>query len=55
MVAHRLSTVKDCDRILVIEEGRISESGTYDELIKKNGSFAALVKKQMSVNGEDSH
>lgn len=47
MVAHRLSTVKDCDRIIMIEEGRISESGTYDELIKKNGSFAALVKKQM--------
>ena len=47
MVAHRLSTVKDCDRIIVIEEGRVSEGGTYEELLEKNGSFAALVKKQM--------
>ena len=45
-IAHRLSTVKHCDRILVLDEGRICEEGTYEELIKKNGVFAELVKKQ---------
>ena len=46
MVAHRLSTVKECDRILMLEEGRITEEGTYDELMEKNGSFANLVRRQ---------
>lgn len=46
MVAHRLSTVIHCDRIVVIEKGRIVEQGTYDELIAKNGVFAQLVSKQ---------
>ena len=50
MVAHRLSTVKNCDRILLLEKGKICESGTYDELIKKNGRFANLVKKQLKDN-----
>ena len=45
-IAHRLSTVKHCDRILVLDKGRICEEGTYEELIKKNGVFAELVKKQ---------
>jgi NHLM bacteriocin system ABC transporter ATP-binding protein len=46
VIAHRLSTVKDCDRIVVLERGRIAEEGSYDELIKKNGSFAELVRFQ---------
>ena len=46
VIAHRLSTIKHCDRILVMEDGKIAESGTYDELIEKNGLFAALVKRQ---------
>lgn len=46
VVAHRLSTVRHCDRILVVDDGRIAEEGTYDELIKKNGLFADLVKRQ---------
>ena len=45
-IAHRLSTVQHCDRILVLDKGRICEEGTYEELIEKNGVFAELVKKQ---------
>ena len=47
MVAHRLSTVMGCDRILVMEGGRIVEEGTYDELLDKGGRFARLVRKQV--------
>ena len=47
VIAHRLSTIKNCDRIVVISKGRIAEDGTYDDLMKKNGFFASLVKRQM--------
>ena len=46
MVAHRLSTIRQCDRIVVLDGGRITEDGTYEELIAKNGFFAELVKRQ---------
>lgn len=46
VVAHRLSTIRHCDRIVVLNEGSIIEDGTYDELIKKNGFFAELVERQ---------
>ena len=46
VIAHRLSTVKNCDRILYLEGGRIVEDGTYDELIAANGPFAELVERQ---------
>ena len=46
VVAHRLSTIKHCDRILYLEDGRIVEDGTYDELIAKGGLFAELVERQ---------
>ncbi|MBX7105479.1 MAG: ABC transporter ATP-binding protein/permease [Gemmataceae bacterium] len=44
LVAHRLSTLADADRILVFEEGRVAESGTYKELLARNGVFASLVE-----------
>ncbi len=44
MVAHRLSTFADADRILVFDEGRLAETGSYDELIARNGLFAELVR-----------
>lgn len=47
VVAHRLSTVRECDRIIMLEEGKIIEEGTYDELIAKNGKFKELVARQM--------
>lgn len=46
VVAHRLSTIKQCDRIIVLDGGKIIEDGTYDELIKANGFFAELVERQ---------
>ena len=46
VVAHRLSTIKQCDRILVLDAGTIIEDGTYDELIDQNGFFAELVRRQ---------
>ena len=48
MIAHRLSTVRDCDAIIVIDKGRIIEAGTHDELIKRNGVYAKLHQAQMS-------
>jgi len=42
-IAHRLSTVRDADQIVVLDAGRIVEIGTYDELIARDGQFAALV------------
>ena len=51
MVAHRLSTVKGFDRIILLEDGRITEEGTYEELMENNGHFAELVRKQL-VQGE---
>ena len=46
VVAHRLSTVRHCDRILVVDGGRIAEEGTYEELMERNGLFAELVARQ---------
>ena len=42
VIAHRLSTVRDADRIVVIEDGLIVEEGTHDELLLKNGEYAKL-------------
>ncbi|MBR3056933.1 MAG: ABC transporter ATP-binding protein [Clostridiales bacterium] len=46
IIAQRISTTKKADRILILQDGKISESGTHDELIKKGGYYAELVKLQ---------
>lgn len=48
VIAHRLSTLLNCDRVIVLDKGCIQEEGTYQELIEKNGIFAKLVKNQMA-------
>lgn len=47
VIAHRLSTVRNADKIVVINNGTITESGTHDELIEKGGDYAALYKTQL--------
>ena len=46
IIAHRLSTVRNADRIAVIEDGRITELGSHDQLMAKNGAYAELVRTQ---------
>ncbi len=46
VIAHRLSTIRDADLILYMENGNIEESGTHDELMKKQGRYAALYESQ---------
>jgi ATP-binding cassette subfamily B protein len=43
-VAHRLSTAREADRVIVLEDGRVVEEGRPDELIRNGGKFAALVE-----------
>ena len=46
IVAHRLSTIRNCDKIIVMDAGRIVETGGFDELVSRGGIFASLVKRQ---------
>ncbi|MDX9726915.1 MAG: ATP-binding cassette domain-containing protein, partial [Bacteroidales bacterium] len=49
IVAHRLSTVRNADKIVVLENGGITESGTHNELIGKKGAYFRLVKNQLEL------
>ena len=51
VVAHRLSTVRHADQIVVLEAGRIIEKGTHDTLIEKKGAYYTLIKNQLELGG----
>jgi ABC-type multidrug transport system fused ATPase/permease subunit len=59
IIAHRISTVKEADQIIYLDQGKILERGTHTELLALNGSYASLYRKQLleeqeSRNGESS-
>ncbi|MDB4286465.1 ATP-binding cassette domain-containing protein, partial [bacterium] len=47
IIAHRLATVKSADRIMVLSDGKISESGTHEELISQEGTYRLLAQTQL--------
>ncbi len=53
VIAHRLTTVQNADKIVVINDGRIAESGTHEELIKLNGAYSALYSMQFKDTKRD--
>jgi subfamily B ATP-binding cassette protein MsbA len=55
IIAHRLSTVRSADHILVIDGGRIAETGTHDELCRRNGLYQKLYELQFPEDEEISH
>jgi len=53
IVAHRLSTIRHCDRILVIDQGKILESGSHKELLRQKGHYYALYTNQFKKETEE--
>ena len=51
VIAHRLKTIRNADRIIVLEEGRIAEQGTHDELLSRPGLYAKLWNIQEQTSG----
>ena len=52
IIAHRLTTIRDADQIVVISEGVVAENGTHEQLVDKNGIYAALYRTQFETGAE---
>ena len=52
VIAHRLATIRNADRILVFDQGRVIETGTFEELVAKGGRFAELARAQFMAGAE---
>ena len=50
MIAHTLSIVKNADQILVVSNGKITEVGTHEELLTKNGKYAAMWNAEQKIS-----
>ena len=50
IVAHRLSTVRNADKIFVVQGGNVVEQGRHDDLLEKNGAYAQLIRRQMEAH-----
>jgi ATP-binding cassette subfamily B protein len=53
IIAHRLSTVREADKVLFLDNGRIVEQGSFDELSQSNGRFAALLRASGILTDEE--
>jgi len=53
MIAHRLSTVRRADLILLMEDGRVTERGTHEDLMSARGAYYGMVLRQMESHGQD--
>lgn len=49
MIAHRLNTLKDCDAIYIMENGRLTDSGRYEELMRRNATFIRMARAKVAV------
>ena len=54
VIAHRLSTIRRAHLILLMEEGRVIERGTHEELMRAGGAYYGMVLRQMESHGEES-
>jgi len=55
VVAHRLTSVRDCDRLLFVDSGRVVDSGAYDDLLARNTAFRNMVRAAMQTTSETQH
>ena len=53
VIAHRLSTVRRADLILLMDEGRVIERGTHEQLMQARGAYHGMVLRQMESHGRD--